>query len=339
MIEQKLQFKNLNFQNNKVFIVAEIGINHLGNEKFCKDLIIAAKKSGADAVKLQIINPDDSYELGSISHSVFKKYILSFESLKRINKFCKKLKIILFATVGDIDSLKVVQKLKFPLIKISSGLNTNSFLINEIIKLKVPLIVSLGMSNECEVMNIYKNLKKQTSNFALLKCTSIYPAPINLLNLNSIETLKSKFNCTIGYSDHTMNELAVLVAVSKGASIIEKHFTTNNKINKADHKISMQPNDFRMMVEKIRQIEKMLGSQKIILSVREKMSKKIYQRVIFSNQKIKKNDVFKKKNMLFKRPIKRKKLSIEANKYKIFLGKKLKKNIKKNLQLTTDLFE
>tara|TARA_B110000259_G_scaffold181721_1_gene224176 strand:- start:2032 stop:3051 length:1020 start_codon:yes stop_codon:yes gene_type:complete len=333
MIEQKLKIKNYKTNRNKVLIIAEIGINHLGNEKYCKKLITEAKKSGADCVKLQIVNPDESYEKGTQSYSLFKKCRLSLESLKRINDFCKKKNILLFATPGDQDSLNIVKKLMFPLIKISSGLNSNRYLLNEILKLKLPLIVSLGMSSEIESKKIYNYIKKKSNNFALLKCTSIYPALDKELNLNTISKFKKIFNCTIGYSDHSLDDLPVLTAVSNGASIIEKHFTTNKKLKVADHDISMEPNEFKLMVKKIRRIEKILGSTSKFLNQNETINKKKFQRILFSSVEIDKNEVLKIDKIFFKRPIKRKKYDITANKYKDYLGKKLIKKISKNKQI------
>ena len=335
MKEQKLRIKNFK-QKNEVLVIAEIGINHLGNENYCKKLILEAKKSGADCVKLQIINPDESYERGTLSFSLFTKYRLSYESLKRINDFCKKKKNSSFATPGDLDSLNTVKKLKFPLIKISSGLNTNKFLINEVLKLKLPLIISLGMSSEIETKKLYKYVKKKSNNFAFLKCTSIYPSNDNSLNINAIKKLKKIFKCTIGYSDHTIDDLAILTAVSNGASIVEKHFTTNKKLKIADHKISMEPKEFKSMVKKIRRIEKILGDENNFLCKKERLNKIKFQRILFSSNEILKDEILKMNKIFFKRPIKRTKYDITANKYEDYLGKKVIKKIKKNKQINSN---
>ena len=100
-----------------------------------------------------------------------------------------------------------MKKLKFPLIKISSGLNTNKYLISQVLKLNLPVIISLGMTTQFEMKKIYEFVKNKTENFALLKCTSIYPSDDNELNLNFIKKLKKMFKCTIGYSDHTLDDL------------------------------------------------------------------------------------------------------------------------------------
>ncbi len=339
MIEQNLKIKNFKNAKNKVLIIAEIGINHLGNEKYCKKLILAAKNSGADCVKLQIINAEESYQRGTESFELFKKYSLNFDSLKRINDFCKKKNILLFATPGDIYSLNIVKKLKFPLIKISSGLNTNKYLISQVLKLNLPVIISLGMTTQFEMKKIYEFVKNKTENFALLKCTSIYPSDDNELNLNFIKKLKKMFKCTIGYSDHTLDDLAILVAVSNGASIIEKHFTTNKDLKVADHKISMEPKEFKLMVKKIRRIEKILGKEKKFLSRKERLNKKKFQRILFSSKNISKDEILNIHKINFKRSVKTSKYDITADKYENYLGKKVTKKINKNSQISSNFLK
>ena len=339
MIEQKLKIKNYKKTKNEVLIIAEIGINHLGNEKYCKKLIIEANKSGADCVKLQIIDPEESYEKGTESFSLFEKYRLSYESLMRIRDFCKKKNILLFATPGDLHSLDIIKKLKFPLVKISSGLNTNKYLISEVLKLKLPVIISLGMSSEIETKKLYQYVKAKSNNFALLKCTSIYPSNDNNLNINSIKKLKEIFNCTIGYSDHSIDDLAILTAVSNGASIVEKHFTTNKNLKVADHKISMEPKEFKSMVKKIRRIEKILGKENNFLFKKEKINKKKFQRILFSSNEILENEILKIDKIFFKRPIKRAKYDITADKYENYIGKKVIKKINKNKKIKSNFLD
>ena len=138
------------------------------------------------------------------------------------------------------------------------------------------------------------------------------------------------FNCTIGYSDHTLDDLAILVAVSNGASIIEKHFTTNKNLKVADHKISMEPREFKLMVEKIRRIEKILGNEKKFLNRKEKINKKKFQRVLFSSKNIYKNEILNINKINFKRPFKTNNTDITADKYENYLGKKVIKKINKN---------
>ena len=146
----------------RVFVIAEIGVNHNGSLSVCKNLIKKAKISGADAVKLQIINAEESYSKSTKSYKIFKKNFLNFEEIKKIKFYAKKLNIILFATPGDFSSLIIIKKLNFPAIKISSGLLTNIPLIVEASKLKKPIIVSTGFANLNEIRETVNKIKKCT---------------------------------------------------------------------------------------------------------------------------------------------------------------------------------
>ncbi len=312
-----------------VFIIAEIGINHNGSISDCKKLINSAKNAGADAVKLQIINPDESYSKNTKSYKLFKKNLLKFEEIKEITNYAKKKNIILFATPGDFSSLALVKKLKFPAIKISSGLLTNIPLIIESAKLKKPIIISTGFSSINEISEAVKIIRKFHNKISILKCTSIYPASYLDLNLSSIKTLQNKFRNIIGYSDHSLGDLACVVAVSLGAKVIEKHLTLNNKQKDADHRISLMPKDFKLMVNKIRLVEDCIGQKNKFVTKEELKKKFFYQRAIVANKFIKKGDKLSKVNI----SIKRTNLTgprLQPIHYYNILGKRLKKNIKKD---------
>jgi N,N'-diacetyllegionaminate synthase len=324
------KIKNKIVGNKKVFIIAEIGINHNGDFSECIKLIENAKSSGADAVKLQIINPDESYSKNTKSYKVFKKNLLSFIEINKIKNFAKKKNIILFATPGDFASLKIVKKLKFPAIKISSGLLTNIPLIMESARLNKPIIISTGFAKISEINEAIKTIRKFHNNIAILKCTSIYPAPLKELNLLSIKSLESKFKKNvIGYSDHSLGELACLTAVSLGAKLIEKHFTLNNKQAGADHKISLMPKEFKKMVKKIRNIEDCLGKKNVFPTKYEKKNKRFYHRTVVASSLIKKCEKLNKLNVSIKRS-NIKGLRMHPRNYYKILGKTAKKNIKKD---------
>tara|TARA_E500000178_G_C16958713_1_gene724957 strand:- start:126 stop:1136 length:1011 start_codon:yes stop_codon:yes gene_type:complete len=285
----------------RVFIIAEIGVNHNGNLSNCKNLVKRAKSSGADAVKLQIINPEESYSKSTKSYRTFKKNYLNYEEIKKIKSYAKKLSIILFATPGDFSSLSIIKKLNFPAIKISSGLLTNIPLIIEASKLKIPMIVSTGFANMNEIKEAVNKIKKIHNKIAILRCTSIYPVSHENLNLLSILNLKKNFNNIVGYSDHSLGDLACLTAVSLGSKIIEKHFTLDKKQPGADHKLSSTPEEFKLMVEKIRIIEKSLGDNNIFPTKIETKLKKFYHRTIIASCTIFKNQKLSRDNIALKR--------------------------------------
>ena len=163
---------------------------------------------------------------------------------------------------------------------------------------------------------------------AILKCTSQYPANPANLNLSSISFLKKKFNLPIGFSDHTTDDLAAVIAVANGAKIIEKHFTLNKSEKGADHKISLEPKEFKIMVKKIRTTEKMLGNKTFKISREIKIKRKIYLRYLTAKKDIKKRDIFSLDNIGFIRHNKSKS-GLEPKYFFSLENKKSKINIKK----------
>ena len=280
--------------NKKVFIIAEIGINHGGDLKKCIKMIKAAASAGANSVKIQTNDVDESYMKNTDSYKEFKNKNFSEKELLKLKKYSKKVGVIFFSTPGDIKSLMRLVKIKVSAIKISSGLATNFPLIGESIKRKIPTIISTGFSAKKDLDNLKRFIDKfNFRKIAILKCTANYPAKPKDLDLNTINFLKKKFDLPIGYSDHSIGDLAPAIAASCGAKIIEKHFTLNKFQKGADHKISLEPREFKMMVKKIRTTEKMLGSN--IFQITSGIKKK--KEIIFKMSYCKKRN--KKRGRLF----------------------------------------
>ncbi len=296
-------FKISNFllgNRAKVFIIAEIGINHGGSLNKCLEMIKLAAKSGANAVKIQTVDPEESYLNTTKSFREFKSKNFSDNQIKKIIKLSKKLKIVFFSTPGDYTSLQRLINLKVPVIKVSSGLSNNYPLIREIIIKKIPLIISTGLSDKKDLIELKNYLNKfRFKKISILKCTSKYPLPIDKIDMNNIKHFKKIFNFPIGYSDHSISLLTPAIAVSKGAKIIEKHFTINNKLKGADHKISLEPNQFKKMVENVRETEKILGSSKLKLLKGLKKNKKKFQRVLAAKTNINLGEKITLKNIKF----------------------------------------
>ena len=243
-------------KNSPTLIIAEIGINHMGSEELCKKMIISALKNGADCVKLQSGFVEECFDENSKSYNTFKDTQFSKETLIRLNRVAEDLNGFLFSSPGDFSSISLLEEVGFKAYKVSSGQFTNLPLIRELIKIKKPIILSTGMSTVTEISRIYEELTKNNfTNFALLHTIALYPSVPKQLNLGFIK-INEKFN-VLGYSDHTIGELACLTAVASGAKIIEKHFTIDNNLPGGDNKLSMTPKDFQEMCKKIRDIEKM----------------------------------------------------------------------------------
>jgi len=324
-------------KKSKTFIIAEIGINHGGRFKNCIKLIKAAKNAGADSVKLQITDPETSYEKKTKSYKEFSRARLNENELLKLKNFCDKNKIIFFVTPGDIKSLQIVSKLNLKVIKISSGLITNLPLIEEASKLNLPIILSTGMALKNEIKLAIKSAKLfNKKGVAVLKCTSVYPAKPKLLNLNAILEYKKYFNVPIGYSDHSLGLEACIIAVSIGAKIIEKHITLNKNLKGADHRLSLEPNEFKKMVDLIRQTESMLGSKDIKPTAEEIKLRKKYHRYLVANCDMKKGEKVNLEKIGIKRLFKYKNGALQPKYLKKIIGKKIAITVKKDDPITKE---
>lgn len=327
----KIGNKIIYSNSRRCFIIAEIGINHMGSFTLCKRMIKAACHAGADAVKLQTINIEESYLPKTKSYKIFKNKSLNFKEMLHLSKYAKKLGIEFFSTPGDVSSYKLLKKIKVSAIKISSGLMTNLPLIEIAAKDGFPLIISTGMAKLSEVDDAVMTAKKNScKKIVILKCTSIYPAPDNLLNLDSIKLLKERYNIPIGYSDHVIDDLAAISSVAIGGTVLEKHFTLNNKLNGADNKISMMPNEFKKMVEKIRRLEKMKGRKNLSISSKEITERKYRHRYLVAKRNIIKGEKININNIAFKRLKTYKQFALQPKIFFLIRNKKVKKNIKEN---------
>ncbi len=243
------------------FVIAEIGINHSGDADICAAMIEAIARAGADAAKLQIVDPDESYHPDTDSHREFKDKALSRESLERLMELAAKRGIILFSTPGDFPSLALMVDLGMKAVKISSGLLTNLPLVRAAAATGLPLILSTGMAGLEEVTEAVDIARAAgCAELALLQCTSVYPAPSAALNLRAMRTLAEVTDAPVGYSDHHEGALACLAAVAAGAAIIEKHFSLDPSAAGADHAISVGPDELETLVREVRAVEAMLGS-------------------------------------------------------------------------------
>ncbi|MGE5147206.1 MAG: N-acetylneuraminate synthase family protein [Candidatus Eiseniibacteriota bacterium] len=242
-------------------VIAEVGINHGGDEARCAAMIDAAATAGADAVKLQTVTPDESYHPDTESYRLFRDSMLTEAALERLMRHARRAGVILFSTPGDFTALALIDRLGMPAIKISSGLLTNLPLIGAAAATGRPLILSTGMASLDEVEEAVAAARANgCAALAVLQCTSLYPAPATSLNLRAMATLAASVDAPVGYSDHHTGALAAVAAVAAGARLIEKHFTLDASTPGADHAISLEPDAFVAMVRDIRDVEAMLGS-------------------------------------------------------------------------------
>lgn len=277
-------------------IIAEAGVNHNGDVAMAKKLCMAAKKAGADIVKFQtwitekiitqnVKQADYQFENTGSNQSQFdmlKKLELSYDDFREIKKYCDEIGITFASTADEQDSLDFLVDLGIPFIKIGSGDIGNIPYLRYMGTKKMPVILSTGMSTLGDVEISIQALREGgAENIKLLHCTTNYPCPYNDVNLKAMDTLKTAFGLDVGYSDHTEGIEVAIAAVARGASIIEKHFTLDKNMEGPDHKASMEPDEFRCMVDCIRHIESAIGDgQKIPTKTEDEISKVVLKRIV-----------------------------------------------------------
>lgn len=255
--------------DQKCFIIAEIGQNHQGDLNMAKQMILLAKKCGANCVKFQkshlpakfnknaLLRPYVGPNSWGKTYGDHKKYLeFSNENFVELKKFSENVEILFSSSAMDEVSLMFLDSLDLPFIKIGSGESHNKKLLQKAANLRKPLIVSTGMLNENEVVDIYNLLKSYHKDFCLLHCISSYPTPPQEINLNVIKSYINLFpDVNIGYSGHEIGIDIPLAAVALGAKVIEKHFTLDKSLKGSDHICSLTPSEFEAMVCNIRNFE------------------------------------------------------------------------------------
>ena len=321
----------------KPFIICELGINHNGSLKLAKKMVDLAIKSGADAIKNQshILDEEMIPEAKKIIptnakssiYDVIKKNLMTFENEKKLKKYVEKKKRIYLSTPFSLEAARQLNNIKVKAFKIGSGECNNTPLIKEITKFKKPIILSTGMNDIKSIKKSVNILKKSKAQFALLHCISEYPADTKRLNLDFINVLKKTFpNVVIGYSDHSLGIIPSISAISKGALIIEKHFTDTKKRSGPDIVCSMDPQELELLKKASIEIFYSNGKNKKISKIEKKTAKFAFSSVV-SIKDIHPGEMLSKKNIWVKRPGTG---HFKASSYYKLLGKKAKKLILKN---------
>ena len=271
----------------KPFLIGEIGINHNGSLKLAKKLIELAADSGFNAVKFQKRVPDIStpekqkYKLrqtpwGEMTYLDYKKKIeFGHKEFKEINKFCKKKKIIWFASAWDIKSQQFIKKYNLKYNKIASAMLTNLDLLQKVAEEKKLTFISTGMSTFKDIEKAIKIFKKNKCKYVLMHCVSTYPCPIEKLNLRMILTLKKKFKCEVGYSGHESSVSPSIIAYMLGARYIERHITLDRSMWGTDQAASLSQNGMQNLSNILNKSSLVIGDGvKRFGSVEKEMLKK-----------------------------------------------------------------
>jgi N-acetylneuraminate synthase/N,N'-diacetyllegionaminate synthase len=303
-------------QGEPCFIVAEAGVNHNGEIRLAKRMINAAKKAGAAAIKFQIFSaeclvakmaPKAAYQRRTTGkgsqYEMLKKLELKEDEFRKLAAYAKRKNIIFLASAFDENGVELLDELRVPAFKVPSSEITNFLLLKQIAMKRKPIILSTGMSTLGEIAEALEVIRKDGSNeIVLLHCLSDYPAKVEEMNLRAMNTLKEAFGLPVGLSDHTLSLDIPIAAAALGAKIIEKHFTLNRGLPGPDQKASLEPDELRKMIARIREVERALGDGTKKPTKSEEILKKVVRRSIVARTDIIKGTVITVEMLDLKRP-------------------------------------
>ena len=297
------------------YIIAEMSANHAGSIDRAKEIMHAAKESGADCIKIQTYTADtmtidchnqyfnitDGTWEGENLYSPYCKAYTPWEWQAELLAEAKKIGIDFFSTPFDKTSVDFLESIGMDFYKIASFELVDLPLIDYVASKGKPIIMSTGMANIGEIQEAVATIQKHHNQLALLKCSSAYPALSSQMNLKTIANMKEVFGVPVGLSDHSMGSVGAVTAVALGASIIEKHFCISRAIKNPDSTFSMEPAEFQSMVQDIRQAEKAIGHVNYAVT-EDEQENIIFRRSIFVVEDIRKGEKLTEKNTRIIRP-------------------------------------
>jgi len=330
-----------------IFIIAEVGVNHNGDIRLAKKLIDATKDAGADAVKFQAFKTEkvvtkyaekakyqkETTGLSESQYDMIRRLELKDEEIRELYNYAKKNNIIFLSSAFDKESVDLLDNLGVPAFKVASGEITNFPLLRYIAEKKKPIILSTGMSTIGEIEEALEVIReKGVENIVLLHCVTSYPAKIEDVNLRVIEALRRRFKLPVGFSDHTLGITIPIAVAALGAVLVEKHFTLDRTLPGPDHRASLEPDELKDMVRAVRDVEKALGDRVKKPTKDEERIKKVVRRSIVAKMGIPKGTAITEDMLDFKRPG----VGIEPKYLNEIIGKKAKKDIKPDGLITFD---
>ena len=330
--------------HEKVFIIAELSANHGQDIMVAKNTIKAAKEAGADAIKLQTYTADtltidcdnEYFKLssgtiwdGRTLYDLYSEAYTPWEWHKELMDYAKSLGLIFFSTPFDYSAVDFLEVLKIPIYKVASFEIMDIPLIEYIASKRKPMIMSTGVASLSDIEEAVDACKRMGNNqIVLLKCTSSYPAKMEDANLMTIPNMRETFNVEVGLSDHTLGITVPIVAVTLGARVIEKHFILDKSIGGPDASFSLEPQEFKQMVDAVRDAEKALG--KVDYSMTDnKLNSRLLGRSLFTVEDIKKGEIITDKNVRSIRPG----YGLSPKHFQEILGKKTQENLPKGTPL------
>lgn len=331
-------------ENNPTFIIAELSANHMNDFGIAVKTIEAIAEAGADAVKFQTFTPDtitidcdnEYFQIkqgtvwdGQVLYDLYENAYMPWDWQPKLKKIAEDLGLIVFSSPFDKTSVDFLEDMDIPAYKIASFEITDIPLIEYVASKGKPIIISTGIASLEDIkLAVQTCINQGNAKIALLKCTSSYPAPLEEINLNTIPNIKENFDAVVGLSDHTLGSDVSIAGVALGAKIIEKHFILDRNLGGPDSTFSMEPHEFKAMVNSIRNIEKALG--KINYDLTDKMKRnREFSRSLFVVQDMKKDDIITENNVKSIRPG----FGLHTKYAKEILGKKVNKDLNKGTPL------
>ncbi|CAK7083302.1 MAG: Pseudaminic acid synthase [Bacteroides rodentium] len=335
---------------NKVMIVAELSANHNGSKQIAIDTIRAAKRAGADAIKLQTYTADtitldysaDDFKIkqgtiwdGKYLHDLYKEAYTPWEWHEELFHIAKEEGLVCFSSPFDKTAVDFLESLGNPIYKIASFEITDIPLIEYAAKKMKPIVISTGIATQEDIRLAVESCRAAgNQDITLLKCTSSYPAPIEEANLCMIKDLAERFEVKSGLSDHTIGSISAIVAVSQGATMIEKHFIMDRSIGGPDASFSMNEQEFAQMVKDVRMAEAAIGSVSYELTDKMKSGRE-FSRSLYVAEDMKSGDVITEQNVRSVRPG----FGLHPKYLKEVLGKKVNRNLEKGMRFTFEFVD
>lgn len=298
-----------------VYVVAEIGLNHNGKIEQALQLVDVAVEAGADAVKFQkrdvpslatgdVLDAADLRfpSMGSTYREIRETHELSFSELELLKDYAASRNVDFFVTPFDIPSLEFLDRLGVDRFKVASHSVTNIPLLKEIGSRGKPVLLSSGMCSIEELDTAVRIFANLDIDLALLHCVSSYPTLPEDTRLDLIQTFLGRYGVRVGYSGHEIGFEPTLFAIAAGARLVERHITLDNDAEGFDHRLSLNPSDFRLLVSRIREIMHMFPGGPKVVTEKEKLTRDKYQVSMVSNGKIPKGEVLSKDKVIFKNP-------------------------------------
>lgn len=337
-------------ENQPCFIIAELSGNHNQSYERAIELIKAAKEAGADAVKLQTYTPDtitidcdnEYFQItqetiwdGTTLHKLYQTAYTPWQWQPKLKKFAESLGLICFSSPFDFTSVDFLEEMNVPAYKIASFEINDIPFIKKIASKNKPVIISTGVAYMSDIEEALDTCKKENNTqVILLKCASSYPTPYEDINLKTIPNMEETFDCIVGLSDHTLGCEVAVAAVALGAKVVEKHMTLRRSDGGPDAAFSMEPEEFKTMVNSIRNVEKALGKVTYDLTYKQKKSRE-HSRSLFVVEDIKKGEIITEKNVRSIRP----NFGMHTRYYEEVLGKKVKEDLPKGTPLKWEFIE